>query len=93
MLAFLTLKMGVAIGKEIDTVIPHDDAGLAARVPWERVWPVGLMLRARTRWPTLNDGRTFGSSLEAIPRSSQRSDVARVSAGLAFVEPGAGCPL
>jgi len=34
-LAFLSLKVGIGIGKEIDTVISNDDAGLAARVPWQ----------------------------------------------------------
>ena len=42
MLAFLTLKMGVAIGKEIDTVIPDDDASLAARVPWQASVACGI---------------------------------------------------
>ena len=57
-----------------------------------RVWPVGWMLRARTRWPTLNDGRTFGSWLDGIPRLSQRADVARVSAGVCLLDPDAGVP-
>jgi hypothetical protein len=34
-LAFLALKMGVGVRKEIDTVISDDDAGFAARVPWQ----------------------------------------------------------
>jgi len=34
MLPFLTLEMRVGIGKEIDTVIAGDDAGLAACVAW-----------------------------------------------------------
>ena len=35
MLAFLTLEMGVGIGKEIHTVIADDDPDLAACVAWQ----------------------------------------------------------
>jgi len=49
-LMFLTLSMRVAVGKEIDAVIPDDDAGLAAGVafPHDDGQPTPLLQRAST---------------------------------------------
>ena len=50
MLTFLTLSMRVAVGKEIDVVIPDDDAGLAAGVafPHDDGQTTPLLPRAST---------------------------------------------
>ena len=50
MLTLLTLKMRVAVGKEIDTVISDDDAGLAAGVafPHDDGQTTPLLPRAST---------------------------------------------
>jgi hypothetical protein len=49
-LMFLTLGMRVAVGKEIDAVIPDDDAGLAAGVafPHDHGQTTPLLPRAST---------------------------------------------
>ena len=48
-LTLLTLKMRVAVGKEIDTVISDDDASLAADVARQPRVARGIDVGARTR--------------------------------------------